>query len=193
MLNLTYVEIEKLKTYENNIKEHTEEQIKNIAKSIQETDFNDPIGITPDYEIVEGHGRYYAAKLLNLKKVPCIVISGDPEKIRLYRILHNKCCLDTGFDKDKLVYELNSLKIEGIDIEAFGFTIKDLETSEIKALDAINNESFTSLADEIKNESSIFTISFNFPIEMREKIEEFIRVKTKEYFVNKIIEEMEGE
>ena len=178
MLNLIYVEIEKLKTYENNIKEHTEEQIKNIAKSIQETDFNDPIGITPDYKIVEGHGRYYAAKLLNLKKVPCIVISGDPEKIRLYRILHNKCCLDTGFDKDKLVYELNSLKIEGIDIEA---------------LDAITNESFTSLADEIKNESSIFTISFNFPIEMREKIEEFIRVKTKEYFVNKIIEEMEGE
>lgn len=193
MLNLIYVEIEKLKTYENNIKEHTEEQIKNIAKSIQETDFNDPIGITPDYEIVEGHGRYYAAKLLNLKKVPCIVINGDPEKIRLYRILHNKCCLDTGFDKDKLVYELNSLKIEGIDIEAFGFTIKDLESSEIEALDAITNESFTSLADEIKNESSIFTISFNFPIEMREKIEEFIRVKTKEYFVNKIIEEMEGE
>lgn len=193
MLNLIYVEIEKLKTYENNIKEHTEEQIKNIAKSIQETDFNDPIGITPDYKIVEGHGRYYAAKLLNLKKVPCIVINGDSEKIRLYRILHNKCCLDTGFDKDKLVYELNSLKIEGIDIEAFGFTIKDLESSEIEALDAITNESFTSLADEIKNKSSIFTISFNFPIEMREKIEEFIRVKTKEYFVNKIIEEMEGE
>lgn len=192
MLNLIYIEIDKLKTYENNIKEHTEEQIQTIAKSIQETDFNDPIGITPDYEIVEGHGRYYAAKLLKLEKVPCIVIDSNPEKIRLYRILHNKCCLDTGFDKDKLMYELNSLKIEGIDIEAFGFTDKDLEIAEIEALDAITNESFSSLADEIKNESYIFTISFNFPADKRERIEEFIKLKTKEYFVNKILEEMEG-
>lgn len=55
MIEFKYIELSKLKNYENNIKIHTEEQIKKIALSIEKTGFNDPIGITEDFEIVEGH------------------------------------------------------------------------------------------------------------------------------------------
>lgn len=189
ILEIKYIELSQIEEYENNVKEHPEWQISQIADSIQKFGFNDPIAIDENQVIIEGHGRYLAAKKLNLDKIPCIILKDlkDAEK-RAYIIAHNKLTMNTGFDIDRLMYELNALKIEGIDLGITGF-----ETAEIEALDTITNESFTSLADEIKNESSIFTISFNFPIEMREKIEEFIRVKTKEYFVNKIIEEMEGE
>lgn len=193
-MEIIKIDINKIKEYENNAKDHPEWQIAQISKSIQEFGFNDPITINGDFQIIEGHGRYLACKKLGIEEIPCIVLKNLTEaQERAYIIAHNKLTINTGFDRDKLMYELNSLKIEGIDIEAFGFTAKDLEVAEIEALDAITNESFTSLADEIKNESSIFTISFNFPVDKREKIEEFIKLKTKEYFVNKILEEMEGE
>lgn len=193
-MEIIKIDINKIKEYENNAKDHPEWQIAQISKSIQEFGFNDPIAINGDFQIIEGHGRYLACKKLGIEEIPCIILKNLTEaQERAYIIAHNKLTINTGFDRDKLMYELNSLKIEGIDIEAFGFTAKDLEVAEIEALDAITNESFTSLADEIKNESSIFTISFNFPVDKREKIEEFIKLKTKEYFVNKILEEMEGE
>ena len=192
-LKILYLDISEIKEYENNAKEHPEWQIKQIAKSVQEFGFNDPIAVDEDMMIIEGHGRLLAGKLLGMEKVPCIKLVGLTEtQKRAYILVHNKITMNTNFDLDKLAYELNLLKIDGIDIYDFGFTNKDLEVAEIEALDAITNESFTSLADEIKNESSIFTISFNFPVDKRERIEEFIKLKTKEYFVNKILEEMEG-
>ena len=64
--------IDDIKEYENNAKEHPEWQIEQIANSIQKFGFNDPIAINADNQIIEGHGRLLAAKQLGLIEVPCI-------------------------------------------------------------------------------------------------------------------------
>lgn len=193
-LKLTEIDIDKIIPYENNNKEHTEQQIEEIAYSIDRLGFRDPIGISENFEIIEGHGRYLAAKKLNLKTVPCIILldmkEGDE---KLYRILHNKHCLDTEMNKDITAFELNQLQVEGINIEAFGLKLEDFEIPIISAFDNISEEGYSSITDEMKEETDIFTISFNFPKEKREEIENLIKIKGKDYFVNLIIEELEKE
>lgn len=193
-LKLIEIDINKIIPYENNNKEHTEQQIEEIAYSIQKLGFKDPIGINEEYEIVEGHGRYLAAKKLGLTKVPCIILIGMNEaEERLYRILHNKQCLDTEMNKEITAFELNAIKLEGIKIEEFGLNLDDFEVPVINALDSITKDNFSSLADEMKEESEIFSISFNFPSDKREKIETLIKEKGKDYFVNIILNELEEE
>lgn len=71
--------INDIKEYENNAKEHPQWQIEQIANSIQEFGFNDPIAINADNQIIEGHGRLLAAKKLGLTEIPCIVLEGLTE------------------------------------------------------------------------------------------------------------------
>lgn len=128
ILEVKYIAISQINEYENNAKEHPEWQISQIANSIQKFGFNDPIAIDDNQFIIEGHGRYLAAKKLNLDKVPCIILKDltDEEK-RAYIIAHNKLTMNTGFDVDKLIYELNALKIQGIDLEITGFETAEIE------------------------------------------------------------------
>ncbi|WP_278572134.1 DNA methyltransferase [Fusobacterium ulcerans] len=121
-LKIVEIETDKIKEYENNAKEHPEWQVKQIAESISKFGFNDPIAINKDHIIIEGHGRYQAALMLKMGKIPCIVLSGMTEaEERAYIIAHNKLTMNTGFDLEKLSYELNSLKIDNIDLGITGF------------------------------------------------------------------------
>ena len=82
-LKIEYIEIEKLKHFDDNSKIHTKEQIKHIANSIIEFGFNDPIGIAGEENVVlEGNGRIEAAKLLKMKKLPCVRLEHLSEKER---------------------------------------------------------------------------------------------------------------
>lgn len=72
VLKILYLDISEIKEYENNSKEHPEWQISQIANSIERFGFNDPIAIDENNIIIEGHGRYLAAKKLGLNKIPCI-------------------------------------------------------------------------------------------------------------------------
>lgn len=72
VLKILYLNISEIKEYENNSKEHPEWQISQIANSIKKFGFNDPIAIDENNIIIEGHGRYLAAKKLGLNKIPCI-------------------------------------------------------------------------------------------------------------------------
>ena len=69
---LEKIKITDLKEYENNAKEHPEEQINQIIASIKEFGFNDPIAIDENNVIIEGHGRLYALQPLGIKVVDCI-------------------------------------------------------------------------------------------------------------------------
>lgn len=109
-----------MKPYENNAKIHTPEQVAQIAESIRQFGFNDPIAIDENDMIIEGHGRLLALQAMGETEVDCIPLEGltDDQK-RAYIHVHNQLTMNTGFDLDILEQELRS--IEGIDMGFFGF------------------------------------------------------------------------
>ena len=128
--------------YEKNAKIHTEEQIEQIKKSIQEFGMNDPIAVWGDKNtIVEGHGRLEALKQLGYTEVDCIRLDHlTDEERKAYTLAHNKINMNTGFDIDLLDEELDS--IEDIDMSEFGF----LDNEEV------NLDDFFTEAEESKKE-----------------------------------------
>ena len=119
-LKVEYIPIEQLKPYEKNAKIHTQEQIEQIKKSINEFGMNDPIGIWgKDNLIVEGHGRLQACKELGVKEVPVIRLDDlTDEQRRAYTLVHNQTTMNTGFNMDILTEELDNIDI---DMSELGF------------------------------------------------------------------------
>lgn len=119
-MKVEYIDVSSLKTYANNVKIHTAEQIEQIKSSINEFGFNDPIGVWGDNEVVEGHGRLLAAEELGIEKVPIIRLDHltNDEK-RAYAIVHNRLTTDTMFDDAVLTEELGG--ITEYDMEQYGF------------------------------------------------------------------------
>lgn len=147
MLEVKYLPIEELKAYENNARKHGEKDVKAIADSISEFDFNDPIAIWGDDNlIIEGHGRVLAAKRLGIKEVPTIKLDHlSDEQRRAYALAHNMTALLSFWDDEILEMELDS--IESIDMDLFGFEEpeeKEQIMSEGKELDLddFSDESF---------------------------------------------------
>lgn len=117
-----------LKAYGNNSRTHSQKQVRQIVASINEFGFTNPILISPDNTIIAGHGRFLAAEIMELGKVPCIRLSDlSPEQIRAYVIADNQLALQAGWDKDLLALELGSLRRSDYDLEVIGFTDNDLE------------------------------------------------------------------
>ena len=122
-LKVEYVDVGTLKPYERNAKIHTDEQVDQIARSIEEFGMNDPIAVWKDGEIIEGHGRLMACQKLGIKEVPIIRLDGlTDEQRRAYMNVHNQLTMNTGFDLDLLSAELG--KIENIDMDLFGFNLE---------------------------------------------------------------------
>lgn len=120
-LKVEYVPIESVKKYRNNAKLHSEEQIEQIKKSIEQFGMDDPIGIWKD-EIVEGHGRLIACKQLGYKEVPIIRLDHlTDEERKAYTLAHNKLTMNSDFDVDILNEELAGF--DTIDMNDFGFNI----------------------------------------------------------------------
>ena len=123
-LKVEYIPVDDIQPYAGNAKIHTAEQIEQIKKSITEFGFNDPIA-TWHGEIVEGHGRYLAAKELNIDKVPVISLDSlTDEQRKAYTLIHNQLTLNTKFDADLLSVEIEG--IEDIDLGDFGIDLPDL-------------------------------------------------------------------
>ena len=130
-LKIEYVPINSINPYENNAKLHPKEQIEQIKKSMQEFGNIDPIGIW-NGEIVEGHGRYLAAKALQFETVPVIRLDElTDEQRKAYALVHNKLTMNSDFDLDILSDELD--KIFDIDMSDFGFdlSLDDEEPQEV--------------------------------------------------------------
>lgn len=127
-MKITEINIEEIKEYANNAKEHPKEQIQQIADSIEEFGFNDPIAIDENNVIIEGHGRLLAAKLLKLEKVPAIQLKHLSEaKKRAYILAHNKLTMNTGFNQETLIAELTALFESGFDLFLTGFDESEIE------------------------------------------------------------------
>lgn len=123
-LEVTKIPIGELLEYEGNAKLHSHHQVDEIANSISEFGFNDPIGAWHDPEgnavVVEGHGRLMAARKLGIRQVPVVFLDGlTDDQRRAYALVHNKTTQDSGFDPETILREMEEL--EGFDWESFGF------------------------------------------------------------------------
>lgn len=116
------VDTNSLIPYQWNSKTHTQEQIHRIANSITRFGFNQPIVVDEQNIIVAGHGRYQAAQLLKLEKVPVVKLEKltESEK-RAYRIIDNKTAADTTYDFGNLELEVKALVDAGYDTTPFHF------------------------------------------------------------------------
>jgi ParB-like chromosome segregation protein Spo0J len=110
--------------YAGNAKIHSAEQVEQIAASIEEFGFDDPVGVWTNAdgepEIVEGHGRVMAANLLGMEHVPVIYLDHlTDEQRRAYVHVHNQTTLSSGFDLDALAADMADLPT--FDWAEFGF------------------------------------------------------------------------
>jgi hypothetical protein len=129
-LTVTWRDPKELIMYAKNSKLHPPEQIQQIANSITEFGFLDPIAIDENGEILEGHGRYLAAvDILNLKSVPTFQVLGLTEEQKIaYRVQHNKLTMNTDFDPDLLKIDMDFLNEMSFDLTLTGFDSEDLSS-----------------------------------------------------------------
>lgn len=118
--------IDGLKPYERNARTHNKAQVKQIAASIKEFGFTNPIIVDEHGRVIAGHGRLEAAAQLKLAEVPTIVVSGLSENQRRALVLaDNKLALNAGWDNDLLKGELLALKEAKFDIDLTGFSANE--------------------------------------------------------------------
>lgn len=117
----------KLIPYARNSRTHSDDQVQQIAASIREFGFTNPILISETDDIIAGHGRLLAAQLLKIKKVPCIRLGYLTEAQRkAYVIADNKLALNAGWDDELLRLELGDLDDSGFDLSLTGFSDDEL-------------------------------------------------------------------
>lgn len=130
MANLTIkmISVDSILPYTNNARTHSNDQINQIANSIQEFGFNNPILIDSGKTIVAGHGRFEAAKKLNLTEVPTIQLSHlTKAKRKAYILADNRIALNAGWSPELLKVEFESLMEDDFDLGLTGFDQDEID------------------------------------------------------------------
>jgi ParB-like chromosome segregation protein Spo0J len=127
-LQIEQVAVSALIPYARNSRTHSDEQVAQIAASIREFGFTNPVLIDADSGIIAGHGRVMAARKLGMSEVPCLRLGhlSDTQK-RAYIIADNKLALNSGWDNEMLRVEFAELELEGCDLAITGFAIEEIE------------------------------------------------------------------
>lgn len=126
-MQIESVPIESLIPYARNARTHSEEQVAQIAGSIREFGFTNPVLIDCDGGIIAGHGRVMAARRLGLDEVPCIRLTHLTEmQRRAYIIADNKLALNAGWDEEMLALEFEELRGDDFDLSLIGFDAGEL-------------------------------------------------------------------
>jgi len=124
---IEYVDVEALIPYAKNARTHSDAQVAQIAGSIREFGWTNPILIDGEKGIVAGHGRLLAARKLGMATVPCIRLDGLTEtQKRAYIIADNKLALNAGWDDAMLACEFADLVAAGYDVGLTGFSAEEL-------------------------------------------------------------------
>ena len=144
-LQVVYQPVADLIPYVSNARTHSEDQVAQIAASIREFGFTNPILVDGSNGIIAGHGRLQAARKLGLAKVPTIELHGlsDTQR-RAYILADNKLALNAGWDNELLALELGDLAELDFDLSLIGFDDMELEAlnpSDVPADDAGDNAS----------------------------------------------------
>lgn len=176
-LNITYRQIKELKPYKKNAKKHNKEQVEQIANSIKEFGFTQPVIIDKHDCVVAGHGRILGAKKAGLKQVPTVCLDElTEEQIKAYRLVDNKLN-ESEWDTELLKQSLDEI-IE-MDMEAFGF---ELEVMEDVMMEVEPEVPFTEVLNE---ENNYIVLKFNNKIDWLNALGVFGIEKVQAYSTKK--------
>jgi ParB/RepB/Spo0J family partition protein len=127
-MKVVKIKTEELIPYARNARTHSDEQIDQIAASIKQFGWTNPILVKPDNTVVAGHGRLTAAQKIGMDAVPCIILENlSDEQCRALVIADNKLALNAGWDDDLLASELAELSVLDFDLSAVGFSDDELQ------------------------------------------------------------------
>lgn len=127
-LSISYKQTEDLFPYAMNSRTHSDEQVAQIAASIMEFGFTNPILVDEKNSIIAGHGRLLAAKRLKLSEVPTIELTGLSEAQRKACVIaDNKLALNANWDYEYLRLDLEGLKDMDFDLDLIGFSDEELK------------------------------------------------------------------
>ena len=140
---IEWLETKGLIPYAKNSRTHSEAQVAQIAGSIKEFGFNNPVLVDEDNGIIAGHGRVMAAQKLGLQAVPCIRLAhlSDTQR-KAYVIADNRLALNAGWDDQMLTLELQELDGEDFDLSLLGFEADELNAllNPIKETEGLTDE-----------------------------------------------------
>lgn len=127
-MQIEYTLVRELKPYPGNARTHSKKQVKQIAKSMEKFGFCNPVLVDDQKQIIAGHGRVEAAKLLGMHAVPTVRLShlSETEK-KAYVLADNKLAMKAGWDREVLAIELQGLLDLNVDIELTGFETPEVE------------------------------------------------------------------
>lgn len=141
---IEYRQVADLIPYANNSRTHSEEQVAQIAASIREFGFTNPLLIDEGNGIIAGHGRLMAARKLGMEEVPCIVISGLTEaQKKALVIADNKLALNADWDEEMLAAEIERLMEMDYDVSLLGFDddeLGDLVKEVVEAVEGLTDD-----------------------------------------------------
>ncbi len=151
---IVYKKTSDLIPYANNSREHSDEQVKQIASSIKEFGFTNPVLIDEENGIIAGHGRVMGANLLNLENVPCIVLNGlSKAQKKAYIIADNKIALNSTWNIDLLKIEIQDLQELDFDMSLLGFSDEELEQLIDEDEEFLNNDEEDDFNPELPQEA----------------------------------------
>jgi site-specific DNA-methyltransferase (adenine-specific) len=134
-LTIEYRKTSELIPYARNSRTHSEEQVAQIAASIQEFGFTNPV-LIDEKGIIAGHGRIMGARKLGMEEVPTITLHGLTESQRkAYIIADNRLALNAGWDDEMLRLEIADLKEDGFDLDLLGFEDDELAALEVEIVE----------------------------------------------------------
>jgi len=121
------IRVEDLAPYARNARTHSREQVAQLAHSIAEFGFNNPVLIDAENQIIAGHGRVLAAHKLGLKEVPCIRLGHlSADQKAAFILADNQIGLNSAWNEELLASELKRLSVQEFDLSSIGFSIDDL-------------------------------------------------------------------
>jgi len=126
-MNIEKINIEQLLPYAKNSRTHDDAQVAQLAASIKEFGFNNPVLVDGEGTIIAGHGRVMAARKLGLNEVPAIKLGHLTEnQKKAYIIADNRLALNAGWDTEMLTLEIKDLQSEDFDLSLMGFDEEEL-------------------------------------------------------------------
>jgi len=160
MLEIVKRKTEDLIPYARNARTHSDAQVSQIAASIREFGFCNPVLIDEAGGIIAGHGRVLAARKLGLKEIPTITLGHLSEtQKRAYILADNKLALNAGWDQEMLKLEIADLLAVNFELDSIGFTDEevgafDVAEAEVPELDDGDKQPFQQITFTVHDEQA---------------------------------------